>query len=330
MSVRDHLQKRLNQHGYGFQYALIRYLREKGMNWYLEATEFPVEVSATFIAATKDTRIDFVFRYGARNIFLVAECKRANPALSNWCFVRAPEESQRETRSLTRVVFEELQPVEEGEDAMTAVGIYPPYESQPFDGWESDRIYHLGLPVKARQKGDDRGESGDQIEKAIGQVLLGTNGLAEWISYHDALMSGDEKIVAFVPVVFTTAKLYTTEADIGASTLETGELDLTKEELTKQNWLYYQYYMSPGLLNKISPAQKRGSLSEQLHYEFRRTVAIVTPDGIEEFFQRQRAGSRKSRSAELRQAAARRCHKAIWCGPRARGSLRRTVYLHAC
>ena len=86
-------------------------------------------------------------------------------------------------------------------------------------------------------------------------------------------------------MVSTTAKLYTTEADIGASTLETGELDLTKEELTKQNWLYYQYYMSPGLLNKISPAQKRGSLSEQLHYEFTRTIAIVTPDGIEEFFQ---------------------------------------------
>ena len=91
MSVRDDLQKRLDQHGYGFQYALIRHLREKGLSWYLQATEFPVEVGE------KHTRIDFVLKYGSRNVYLVAECKRANPALSNWCFIRAPKESQRET-----------------------------------------------------------------------------------------------------------------------------------------------------------------------------------------------------------------------------------------
>ena len=165
---------------------------------------------------------------------------------------------------------------------MTAT-VGPSYDSEPFAKWESERIYHLGLPIKSQLKGDERGGKDDEIEKAIGQVLLGTNGLAEWIAYRDA-MAADDKIVAFVPVVFTTAKLYTTEVDIGASMLETGKVDLTAEELTEQNWIHYQYYMSPGLMNEISPATERDSLAEQLHYEFTRTVAIVTPGGIEKFF----------------------------------------------
>lgn len=50
-------------------------------------SEFPVE-------SEKGTRVDFVLERKASNsykrLFLVAECKRANPATANWCFVKSP------------------------------------------------------------------------------------------------------------------------------------------------------------------------------------------------------------------------------------------------
>jgi hypothetical protein len=49
----------------------------------------------------KDTHVDFVLR--THEAFLVAECKRANPALANWCFARAPYIARRERASEVRL-----------------------------------------------------------------------------------------------------------------------------------------------------------------------------------------------------------------------------------
>jgi hypothetical protein len=84
--------KVLNRHGYGFQFSVLKKadeLRKQGRSmWRLEACEFPVEVQGA------GTRVDFVLERGdhgsrRRPLYMLAECKRANPALSNWCFVRA-------------------------------------------------------------------------------------------------------------------------------------------------------------------------------------------------------------------------------------------------
>ena len=76
----------LDSHGYGFQYALLKEcerLRQNGKSpWSFEAAEIPVTVGS------RETHIDFVLR--THSAVLVAECKRANPALARWCFARAP------------------------------------------------------------------------------------------------------------------------------------------------------------------------------------------------------------------------------------------------
>ena len=87
----------LNQHGYGFQYSVLQtawtFEQSNNSSFVFEVAEFPVEVQ------NAGTRIDFILRRSKPNIrisnserplFLVAECKRANPALADWCFVRAP------------------------------------------------------------------------------------------------------------------------------------------------------------------------------------------------------------------------------------------------
>jgi hypothetical protein len=94
-------EKALNEHGYGFHYAVLKQTMDlydatpQHSAFFFEAAEFPVE------SGGNNTKIDFVLQriaplphsgdaeFGSR-MFLLAECKRVNPALSNRCFIRAP------------------------------------------------------------------------------------------------------------------------------------------------------------------------------------------------------------------------------------------------
>ena len=72
--------KNLNRHGYGFHYRVLheveRLYNERKSYWRFEAAEFPVEVQG------HGTRIDFVLSSNSKSIYLLAECKRADPALN--------------------------------------------------------------------------------------------------------------------------------------------------------------------------------------------------------------------------------------------------------
>jgi hypothetical protein len=88
--------KYLSRHGHGFQYAVIKHLRDliaaerivmvKNF-WRLLMSELPVE-------SERGTRVDFVLERKVyesyKRLFIVAECKRANLVTANWCFVKSP------------------------------------------------------------------------------------------------------------------------------------------------------------------------------------------------------------------------------------------------
>src|SRR4051812_35520208 len=76
--------KALNSHGYGFQYRVIKEVEECDSIWSPVVPEFPVE------ARGHETRIDVILKGTRRSLYIVAECKRVNPALSQWCFVQSP------------------------------------------------------------------------------------------------------------------------------------------------------------------------------------------------------------------------------------------------
>lgn len=86
----------LSRHGHGFQYAVIKHFRHLIATeqivmvkdfWRLLMSELPVE-------SEKGTRVDFVLERKVyesyKRLFIVAECKRANPATANWCFAKSP------------------------------------------------------------------------------------------------------------------------------------------------------------------------------------------------------------------------------------------------
>src|SRR5690349_1045425 len=85
--LRSALKKVLNSHGYAFQQSVIRQLsniRTRSL-WEPFVPEFTVQ----------NTRIDLILTNQKQNIYLVCECKRANPAIANWCFAKswAPDAS---------------------------------------------------------------------------------------------------------------------------------------------------------------------------------------------------------------------------------------------
>ena len=104
------LRKAINSGGFGFQYAVLEMARflngARESSWVPQAAEFPVT------ARQKNTHIDFVLReystFDHVDAYLVAECKRENPATARWCFVRAPYSWQRNELG-NIMVFEELQ-----------------------------------------------------------------------------------------------------------------------------------------------------------------------------------------------------------------------------
>lgn len=80
--VAKSFEKVLNRHGYGFHYSVLREARRlANLNqgnsvWDFPVYEFPVEVQSN------NTRIDFILHNRRRPLYMIAECKRANPSLA--------------------------------------------------------------------------------------------------------------------------------------------------------------------------------------------------------------------------------------------------------
>lgn len=268
--IKSQLSKQLNQHGYGFQYSVLELAMslsaQRGSRWIFEAAEFPAEVQGS------GTRIDFILRLGETRTFMLAECKRADPKFNNWCFLKAPyvrrnrdrehcfvEHVKRNPQNICITTIQQLDDV---------VGI-------------DNKAYGVGRVVKSP---DTKGQSGkselDAIEQAATQICRGLNGLVELVSKKLDLIS---QPTTFIPVIFTTAKLYACEYNLSLANLEDGKVDLSEHELSEQDWIYYQYHLSPGIKHSAHTDKHTGKFSELLDYEYIRTIPIVTATGIAGF-----------------------------------------------
>ena len=257
--------KALNRHGYGFQYSVLRLAEDlfhKQLSpWDYVAPEFPVEVQHN------GTRIDFILRHKSGFLHLLAECKRVNPALSNWCFAKSPYPP-----GIARAFnpFVETVIIENG--ARTCIR-----ELEP-----TDNIFHLALEVRGPNKGDPCGQGRGAIEEAATQVCRELNGFIEFTTKFPKAFR-DPRGVCFMPVIFTTARLWTSNVDLGAANLEQGTFDLSDLKVEEKPWLFYHYHQSPGLKHSISPTSQHTDIGEILYDEYVRTIAIVSPSGIPNF-----------------------------------------------
>jgi hypothetical protein len=267
----------LDREGYSFHHAVLRCCdrisrENRGYRLSFEVSEFPVQTRG------KDGRVDFILRVTSEwsnppPVFLVCECKRSNPALSDWCFARAPY--VRRGWQDPEVTAESLSlDTSRGSAAALTVSYHP--ERRP---------YHIGLPVKTGQAGDPKGgNTREVIEDAASQVVKGLNGFADFLNSNWQILAGAQRVV-LLPVVFTTATLFASDVDLGNATITDGTLphDAVVESVP---WLWFQYHVSSSLRHNIRRAHDASSmvsLGDVLHLEHSRSIAIVSVGGIEAF-----------------------------------------------
>jgi len=272
VDINEGLQKALNSHGYGFHYAVLRIIEElfnqSRSPWILEACEFPIQINNV------NTRIDFILKNTQAELYIVAECKRVNPAFSDWCFVKTPY--IRRNLEINDVIIDCLHFKEDFN-----YGNATTLKSSP-------EIYQLGLEVKTDLKGNQSFSSKNAIEDAATQVTRGVNGLFLEFAGRGKELVHTGNNVWFIPVIFTTAKLWTSDIDIGASELETGNVILNDINAHEKNWIWFQYHISPGIKHHLDSSQEIDeNLSAVLKNDYTRTIAIVNYSGIEDYLKQQ-------------------------------------------
>lgn len=250
--------KALDSHGYGFQYAVLKFIQSQprvyNFPWFVEAIEVPVETQGS------GTRIDLVLNNDRRPLFVLVECKRVNPALANWCFAKTSQE--------LGYVVGEIVKFDQGKvETVGAHGLAA-----------SDNIFSIALEVKTGQKGDTSGHGREGIEGAVTQACRGLNGFVNLLNKVPIVIA-DSK-AKLLPAVFTTARLWASTIDVSLADLQSGQMNLQSAGMTEQDWILYEYRQSPGLKHALDSSQKMSGLDEAMRREYTRTIPIVQPKGI--------------------------------------------------
>ena len=276
----DVFVKAINRHGFGFQNAVLklaeRCFRENQSEWFLEASEFPVAVRDS------NTHIDFILRsaYLDRHtatakhpirVLLICECKRANPALRQWCFFRSPYPRRRSARGVSEYLFADVLFIDS--PSFTSSGC------QLMD--VTPDAYHHAIEIRGHAKGDEGGPGRGAVDQAVSQVLRGANGFIEYLSSQRGTIAKSNYIL--LPVVFTTALLFASDVDLADASLERGEIETAK--LIKKPWIVLQHHVSPAIRHTLNQQIPRADeIGRVLESEFARSVIVVSAEGTPRFF----------------------------------------------
>lgn len=268
------LRKNLDNNGFTFQYSVMEKANslkhEKLSRWVLHGAEFPVENKGN------NSHVDFILHDEEHRAFLIGECKRADPATANWCFVKAPY-TWRNNREKFIQIDKMVVKIYQNIDSSTSLSTTNAYTEIP--------IKDLGLEVKTGDKGNGQGRNDkSEINSALSQVLRNTSGFINHNRKLSIKTTNRKEIIYFhfIPVIFTTAKLWVSDVDISKGNIEDGKL-LDETKVKSVNWLWFNYNRPNTLAPDSFSFQKSEFSPSPEHSLFTRSVAIVGVDGIKEF-----------------------------------------------
>ena len=90
--------------------------------------------------------------------------------------------------------------------------------------------------------------------------------------------------ICLLPVLFTTATIHVTHCDLSSADLATGNVQrLEPKELSEEPFILYEYNASPDLKHDAPITGSSVEPHKALEIEYTRTIAIVSPSGIDQF-----------------------------------------------
>ena len=102
--------------------------------------------------------------------------------------------------------------------------------------------------------------------------------------FHNYSLVEPGKYAVLIPIILTTANIWTSSIDLGAADINSGELKLPQIQLDSKQWVYYEYHQAPGLKNSFSNhTSGRKEIESILDREYIRTIPIVTASAISDF-----------------------------------------------
>ena len=99
----------------------------------------------------------------------------------------------------------------------------------------------------------------------------------------------ENRPIVLVPVIFTTASVWTADTDLATADLISGEVDLGSTTVTQVPWLWLDYPVSPGLQHGVTRSQPdqeplyQPDLRNILETEYSRAIAVVGSGGVDQF-----------------------------------------------
>jgi hypothetical protein len=276
------LHRMLNSHGHAFQNAVLEELNDLFSNrlssWYFQAAEFPV------VCHGEPIHIDFILRHQTRSTLLVAECKRANPKLNHWAFLRS--EYIHRDQQQDRCRFDQVARNNE-------------YSSHPFHMPEgvlySNDVAHIHHVLRLKEEATSSGKPDrnpndpfepagrNAISDAVTQVFRGTTGLIDRYCDHrrPPLLQDGETLTVF-PVIFTTARIWMAKEPLKGVSVVDGSL-AEAPEISEKDWIALQVPVSSDLRPKSRAKGDAQYLADVLEREHLRTVFVVSSRSIERF-----------------------------------------------
>lgn len=269
MAIESVFLSRLNSDGYGFQHAVINAIRRAGHPWQVAASEFPVSYRG------RNTHVDLLAWCHKRFGLLVGECKRVNPRFGAWGFARSPFTF--DDRDSHGGWLEQLLPRPPAGGIPHSIVRGIPAHQRPF---------HIAVEIKTAAKGDEQptDSRGRAFNDALNQIDIGVNGVFAMLVAEKKILDHYGPVIA-VPTIFTTAKLYTTDAALDRAEIETGEIaNASFEEVP---WLWFEHNVSPELLHEVQRQQLSTvqELTGLLPIRHTRSVAIVSATGLDRFLE---------------------------------------------
>lgn len=267
-NLSESLRKHIDSHGHAFQLSVAAHLREEALQRNIFFRVVAQEVAVE--AGDKPTHIDFVMSNFAHSVWLVCECKRSDPAISNWCFARMPHV---ERLGATDVVAEVVKRFPSHGEVRTVGALVGTYSEQ----------YDIGHELRSDQIGDG-GSGRGALSDALTQSIRHLNGFVRLVA-RDPSVLDEAQLVTIMPVVFTTARLWTTSDDLSQASLTDGRLPSPPAELQERDWICYRFRQSTTLRHEHGRTEPANRLADLVTRDSIRTVFVVRAEACQSFFQ---------------------------------------------